>query len=403
MTRLPGGLTAEALAAAENEQDPESLAASVRLRQQFGPELAAAAVTQVVLRRRARTKFGGAADHLFFTRDGLEQASRPEVAAHHAARMAAAGVRRVVDLGCGIGTDALAFLRAGLEVVAVERDPAVARVAEANLSGVAGSPSATVVVGAAEDQLLEDLAPDVGIFCDPARRTLRGRSWRAEDLSPGWPFLRGLLERSATVGIKLGPGLPHALIPEGVEAEWLSAGRDLVECGLWRWPGATPGGRSALVLGGGRTPRRLLRTDAAAPRVAGPRRYVFEPLGAVIRAQAVATLAAELEADLLHPELIYLTADQVTATPFADAFAVRETFPYRQKLLRRWVADRGIGVLEIKTRGLQLDPARLRPTLNLRGSLSATVILTRTLDGPTVLVVDREESDVHRARSRAGP
>ena len=95
--------------------------------------LAAAAVTQVVLRRRATTKFGAAAARLFFTREGLEQASRPAVAAHHAERMLAAGVRRVVDLGCGIGTDAMAFARAGLEVVAVDSDPLTAEVAAANL------------------------------------------------------------------------------------------------------------------------------------------------------------------------------------------------------------------------------------------------------------------------------
>jgi predicted RNA methylase len=38
-------------------------------------------------------------------------------------------------MGCGIGSDAMAFARAGLEVVAVEVDPATAAVARANLAG----------------------------------------------------------------------------------------------------------------------------------------------------------------------------------------------------------------------------------------------------------------------------
>jgi SAM-dependent methyltransferase len=105
------------------------------MRARFGPELSAAALSQVALRRRARTKFGDAADELFLTRDGLEQATRPDLAAHHAARLRAAGATRVVDLGCGIGTDARAFADAGLEVLAVERDPATAAVARANLAG----------------------------------------------------------------------------------------------------------------------------------------------------------------------------------------------------------------------------------------------------------------------------
>ena len=65
---------------------------------------------------------------------GLEQATRPEVADHHASRFLEAGVRRVIDLGCGIGSDSMAFARAGLEVVAVDVDPATAAVAQANLA-----------------------------------------------------------------------------------------------------------------------------------------------------------------------------------------------------------------------------------------------------------------------------
>ncbi len=52
------------------------------------------------------TKFGHAAQRLFFTPDGLEQATRGEVAAWRAARYVAAGATAVVDLGCGLGADA---------------------------------------------------------------------------------------------------------------------------------------------------------------------------------------------------------------------------------------------------------------------------------------------------------
>jgi hypothetical protein len=88
------------LAAAMSQQDPESLGAGSRMRARFGPELAAAALTQAALRRQARAKLGEAAKGMFFTRAGLEQATRPEVADYHASRFLAAGVRRVVDLGC---------------------------------------------------------------------------------------------------------------------------------------------------------------------------------------------------------------------------------------------------------------------------------------------------------------
>jgi len=57
---LPFGLTDEALDAAMSEEDPESLAAATRMRARFGPDVAAAALTQARLLRQARAKFGEA-------------------------------------------------------------------------------------------------------------------------------------------------------------------------------------------------------------------------------------------------------------------------------------------------------------------------------------------------------
>ena len=81
--------------------DPESsLSLSESLRAQgHDPELVAAALTQSRLREKARAKFGEFAQHMVFTRDGVEQATRWSVAALHAQRFAQAGIGHVVDLG----------------------------------------------------------------------------------------------------------------------------------------------------------------------------------------------------------------------------------------------------------------------------------------------------------------
>ena len=66
------------------------------LRRDAAPEAAAVALTQVELRRRAAAKLGSdLADRMYFTPDGLEQATRRRVAEHRAARVVdgPAGVR----------------------------------------------------------------------------------------------------------------------------------------------------------------------------------------------------------------------------------------------------------------------------------------------------------------------
>ncbi|MFL6063910.1 MAG: THUMP-like domain-containing protein [Friedmanniella sp.] len=383
---LPFGLTEQALAAAMAEADPDGLPAAGRLRAAYGPELAAAALHQASLRRRARSKFGDRAAGLFFTREGLEQATRPSVAAHHAARFLAAGARRVVDLGCGIGTDALAFVAAGLDVVAVERDQATAEVAAANLAG-----RGQVLCADAEEVAESLLTPGTAAFCDPARRNSRGRLWQVQDFTPSWDLVAHLLDGSRVAGVKLGPALPHALVPETAEAEWVTAGSETVEVGLWAGPGAAPGLNAALLLPGGRLEVPRPTAERPAPRLpVGPvGRYLYEPDGAVIRAGGVALLGARLDARLLDPQIAYLTSDRQVPTPFATAFEVLEVLPYGLKSLRRWVRDHGVGTLEIKKRGVDVDPADLRRRLQPSGPSAATLVLSRTPDGAVALLVQR--------------
>ena len=382
---LPAGLTAEALEAAAREPAPGSLAAAARLRARFGGAVAAAATTQVLLRREAATKFGLEASGMFFTRDGLEQATRPTVAAHHAAHFVAAGVDRVVDLGCGIGADARAFADAGLAVVAVEADPATYQVARANLVD-----RAEVILGDAVDLVDALVTPGTGVFCDPARRTGAGRVWRVENFRPPWAFvLTEVLGRGPVAGVQLGPALPTEKIPPSVAAEWVSDHGDTVEVGLWTRPGLVGGTRAAVLL-----PDLRLEVPDRPPALAvGPvRRFLYEPDGAVIRAGGVTVLGELLGASLLDPHIAYLTADHPVPTRYAAVFEVVDVLPLREPALRRWVREQDIGSLEIKKRGVDLDPAALRRRLRPTGSRSATLILTRASRGGQALVARRWHS-----------
>ncbi|TDO87671.1 class I SAM-dependent methyltransferase [Enemella evansiae] len=367
-----------ALTAAMGQPDPDSLAAATALRRDFDPELATAALGQAALRHRARTKFGAAAEQMFLTPVGLEQATRPEVARWRAARLVAAGVRRVADLGCGLGSDARAFAEAGLEVLAVEADEATAVLAEANLADL---PGVTVRHARAEEI---ELAADQVAFGDPARRRGAERSWRIEDFQPAWDFVTGLLQRSAGAMLKLGPGLPHRLIPDGVGAEWISHDGSAVEVTLTSAVLADPV-RAAVLLPAG---ERIVASEVPLP-VTGVGAYLLEPDPAVIRSGAVPALAAELGATRLADQIAYLSAEEPINSPFATAFEVLEVLPYKEKTLRSWVREHRIGTLEIKKRGLELDPAVLRRRLRPSGPERATLVLTPTPEGARALVVRR--------------
>ena len=213
-------------------------------RHDVSPEHAAAALTQVDLRARAVAKLGDDAARMYFTPDGLEQATRSRVATHRAARVAFAAPGSVLDLGCGIGGDLVALARAGLTVAGVDRDELRVAVARANLDalGLGGA----VQVAAAEDV---DVSGFGVVFADPARRTDRGRVFDVDGWSPPWDFVTALLARPSCV--KVAPGIPHSLLPDGVEAEWVSDEGDVKEAALWSPQLATARRRATVIKGGG--------------------------------------------------------------------------------------------------------------------------------------------------------
>jgi len=358
----------QALLAAAVAAGDDSLATQTRLRRTADPAHVAAAITQATLRVRGRAKFGDHADRMYFTPDGLEQATRLRVAEHRAARLVAASTQTVVDLGCGIGGDLVASARAGLVCAGIDLDPVRVEVARANLDAL-GLPGAVQVA----DATTINTAPFDVAYADPARRGARGRSFDVDDWTPPWPFVEGLLARDSCV--KVAPGIPHDLVPVGVEAEWVSDHGEVKEAALWSGRLATTA-RRATVIGDGGLATMTDEDDPGAPvRAVGE--FLYEPDGAVIRAGLVTAVAAGVDGGLVDEHIAYVTSDKSYRTPFARGYRVLEDLPYREKQLKAALRERGIGRLTIKKRGVDVVPDQLRKRLDLRGDAEATVVLTR--------------------------
>jgi SAM-dependent methyltransferase len=348
------------------------------------PALVAAVLSQSKLRARAQAKFGPFADRMLFTEAGLEQATRLQVAARHAGRFQAAGVAWVADLGCGIGADALAIAALDIEVTGVDRDQVTAAIASFNLA-----PWSNARIEQA-DVTEYDLSGVDGIYLDPARRNASRRLSNPADWSPSLDFAFGLAKRFPT-GIKLGPGIDRDLIPEEAEAQWISVGREVVEVGLWFGSVARPGiGRAALLIGENGAVELTAEADSEDAETGSLGEYIYEPDGAVIRARLIGDLVRSVNGRMLHPSIAYFSTDERTSTPFATRFRVLETFPFDERLLKKELASRRIGTLEIKKRGMDVDPARLRTKLSLKGDAAATLILTRVGDKRVALLAERD-------------
>lgn len=367
------------------------------------PELVAAALTQSRLRRDAAAKFGDFAARMLFTQDGLQQATRLPVAAGHARRFREAGLTHVADLGCGLGGDALALASLGLEVIAVDADEGAAAAATMNLTpfpeaevrhttaeafvaemgltiGQPDEPDGTDRTDGADRTDGPGGAPaGWGLWLDPARRDAgRGHSadgasrriWDPESFSPPLSFVTSLAATGIPLGVKLGPGFPHELIPAGCEAEWVSVDGHVVEVVLWFNALARPGVRRAATVRSADAVEELTsaaefgeRPDAEALGPDGLSGLLCEPDGAVIRAGLVSDLAERLGGAMLDEHIAYFVLPDRAAPPSTSAVRchrVVEVFPFQVKRLRTWVQEHGVTSVEIKKRGVDVVPETLR-------------------------------------------
>jgi SAM-dependent methyltransferase len=352
-------------------------------------ELVATVLTQVKLRRRAKAKFGEFAQTMFFTEEGLEQASRLKVAAIHAGRFRSHGLTRIADLGCGIGAESLAIASLDMEVAAFEIDEVTAALATYNLASFEN-----VKVEQADVTTI-NLDNFDGLFIDPARRDLKDsktninkRKYDINDFSPSFDFVLEAARTKPTI-VKLGPGLDHKDIPDDAEAVWVSDDGDLVELTLYFGSLKRPEvKRAALLL----SPNGTFEiTSSEAERLDAPLgelgRYLYEPDASIIRSHLVGDLAISLGLNIFSNEIAYLSSNEEVHSPWLKGYEVLENLVFDRKKLKAYLREKNIGILEIKKRGADITPEQLRRELDPKGTESATLIVTRVDGAHRVLIV----------------
>ncbi len=334
-----------------------------RLRRLADPPLATAALQLAAARRKAAAKFPDHAQTLLADAVGVEQATSRPVADHKAGRFADRG-GRVLDLCCGIGGDAMSLHRAGLPVLAVDREPLRAWMCQRNADCDAAAADVTAL----------DLQHSA-FHIDPARRNPTRRLHRFADHEPGPAALLHLLRRNPTGAVKLSPAVDlDELSDLGFrgEVEFISEQGRLVQAVLWtgdlqRAP------RSAALLTA--TGAHRVAGEPATPPVAPIRRYIHTADPALERAGLLHTL----HLPLVHPALGLLTDDHPHASPWLTPFEVLEHVPYRLNKLKAWLAAHDAGAVEVKTRGRAVDPDPLQRELQRRavGATPYTLFILR--------------------------
>ncbi len=301
-----------------------------RLRRQVDPQLAQAVIETILLRQRAGAKFSRAGK-MYFTRPALEQASSEVVANYRAGQFAQRGLEQIVDLGCGIGGDALA-LAAQAEVIGIDLDPLRLAMARENIR-LHGHADRFLPV---QSDLTTMPVPHAqAFFFDPARRDEAGRRLHAVALYQ--PPLSAIDRWRAEIphgAVKISPAVNYAELPAEAAVEFISFRGEVKEGILWYGDLRGGSARRATLLPAGQS---LGSDDFPGEKVPvqAPAAYLYEPDGAVIRAHLVQSLARHLHCAQIDADIAYLTSDSYWETPFARCFRLEAWFPFQLKRLRQ--------------------------------------------------------------------
>ncbi len=384
-------LTPEGMHAVEQAQagiDAGTAAHTIagRLRDQYGAPHSRAALALVAGRISAATKFTDAG-RLMLDREAAEQATAEAVARWTARRFA--GARRVADLGCGAGGDALALAEV-VPVLAVDRDPDRVAMTHAN----AAIRGLTKRLDVREGDALDPLPADIdAVWLDPARRDGSGRTLDPEAWSPPLSEAVRIASTVARSGIKAAPGLDLVHAPAGCEVEFISHRGGLVEAVLW-FGEAVSASRRATVLPQGVSVAG--EPDTGATPVAGAGRYLFDLDASMGRASLVDIVAPTIAAWRLDERTAYLSGDTAVTSPFARRFRIMDTLPFAERRLRDVLRSLGASRVEVMRRASPVDTNALERRLNVALSGDGpvlTVALTRVRGTHTALVCARERDE----------
>lgn len=327
-------------------------------RRRFG-DRTAVLVETVLLRRRATAKFADPSGWLF-TDEALQQCTAEPVARHRAARLAG---RRVHDVTCSVGAELAALQDTAELVLGSDLDPVRLAMARNNVAGV--------------DLCRADaLAPVTGgtvVVADPARRSAGRRRFDPRDYAPALDLLLEAY-RGRDLAVKCAPGIDFGQLGElgfRGEIEVCSLGGSVREACLWS-AGLASAGRRATLLDRG---EQITDIDPDDCPVAPAGRWIVDPDGAVVRAGLVRQYGSRHGLWQLDPDIAYLSGDELPEG--VRGFEVLAEIGFDEKRLRRELAARDAGTVEILVRGVDVDPDALRRRLKPRGAQRLSVVITR--------------------------
>jgi len=301
-----------------------------------------------------------------WTDKAAQQASAFAIAQYHGSLFA--HYATVADLCCGIGSDLLFLSKNKTKCYAIDCDSEVLNLAQYNMNFFNRKNIIYQNVNVCNFH-----EPCEAIYIDPDRRKGSKRVHNIQDISPPFSQIEDLIKKYGNVAVKLSPVMNYEEnLLKDYSFDFVSVGGELKECLLKS--GELKTKKRAVLL----PHLAIFQEKGCEPTpISNLKQYLLEPDAAIVRAHLVNDLAAELGICRIDQHIALLTTDTPIYTLFCKMYRVVDTFYYKLERLNTYLLSRGIGVVDIKTKGFSQTVESFRGKLKLKGNGHAVVFIIR--------------------------
>lgn len=361
------------------------------------------ALTLVLLRKKAETKFSKA-QHMYFTREGLEQATNENLSNYLTDQLhGQINASMVIDIGCGNGGNLLSFAKK-FHVIAIDNDPIHLIFAKENAHVYGVDKKINFVNTSAEEFLKSNqLLNDSNIFFLDPQRMRQGKT-KTRSLFNTSPKINELLpqlfKNSQKVFIKISPAFDYAeikMLPDTPEIEVISQNNVNKLVILW-FKDLKKTMRKATCIIENQIfsfESKKMEDDEEAPIIESLKNndYIFEPNKAIIKAHLINTVALKFHMHRLNKKIGFLVGEKLPKHEGRKLFRIFRIVEISSSLrkLKRRLDELSIKQADIITRGFFLKPDSVRKKLKLKEGGEYVVISTRLKNEKPIHILTKKQ------------
>lgn len=363
----------------------DAFSLEVKLSKIYSLEDRAKIVDYALLLEKAKRKFGEC-DFLLFDKLALEQATAKDLAQAKSSLWPKRG--RIHDLCCGMGGDSF-FIPEGLEILGVDQSEERLEMYRHNMK-VFNREAKTFLGDCREwgKSYLSHIAVcNEGDFftIDPARRKVENDNQRIlSELTPSFDEVVEMAKFYRGGMAKLPPAFPKESIPPKAELVYLGSHADCREAlvlfgELARFPDKTSAmmiDKNGKILAEWTSEKKRSEENFILPE-GSLKTYLSEPAPILVRSGLFVLIARKFQANLLSENIAYVTSDTPLPSPAFRNFKIESTCALTTSAVKKMLKENDIGFLDLKKRGVEIEPEKEIKRLSPKGKRRAILFYTR--------------------------